>query len=332
MAMKKPNATERISPLYNDVFLKVFGESEALAKGLSNAFLRFFGLPELGEVEKLVVDSSLPSAVGLKAPRCDVTIVAGEQVVNLEPQIERVNVDNKALFYGAKLLCANTPKGSDSSYRYMPQVVVIMLLKGQRRFPGGEAITLGRMAWEREDAPVAGSDRIVFMVVELDKVAKAYNEGVTEEVLKEELNAWLYVLARGYRNEEELDRIMGSFPTIAEFAEQYGLAIDDPNIRRSYEAYFESVMEYNSIIEEGIIYGLEKAVEEARQGFEQEVREKVEREVRQEVEREVRQEVEREVQEQARAEERDGLIAQFRELGISEEVINEAIRQRSATS
>lgn len=302
------NGEGRISPLYNDVFLKVFGESEASAKGLSNAILRWFGMSEIGEVERIETDMTLPSSIGLKAPRCDVAIVAGDQVIDLEPQIKKVNIDNKALFYASKLLCANTPKGLDSSYNALPQVVIIMLLKGQRRFNGGEFVTRSRMTWERADGPIGGSDCITVIAVELDKVAEEYN-GVTEEVLADELTAWLYVLARGYRNQEEVEEIMESFPDIEEFANRYGLAIDDPDIKRSYEAYQESIMEYNSIIE----YGQEEAREKAREeGFKKGLEEGLETGFVDAI---------------------DEMVAQLRMLDMPEDVIEEAAkRSRSAAS
>ena len=68
-------------------------------------------------VERIDVDSVLPSAVGLKAPHCDVVIVADGQIVDLEAQRAKVDIDNKALFYAAKLLCANTRKNDDREYK-----------------------------------------------------------------------------------------------------------------------------------------------------------------------------------------------------------------------
>ena len=58
-------------------------------------------------------------------------------------------------------LCANTPRGVDGSYNQLPQVVVIMLLRGFSRFRGERFITRCQMAWDGEDGPVAGSDRVL---------------------------------------------------------------------------------------------------------------------------------------------------------------------------
>ena len=293
---RRDAAPVRISPLYDAVFLKTFGESEASSRGFANAVLRHFGMPELGEVDRIVTDAALPSSVGIKAPRCDVTIVAGDQVVDLEPQMKRVNVDNKALYYGAKQLCANTPKGSDNSYDRLPQVVVIMLLRGFNRFRGERFITRGQMAWDGEDGPVAGSDRVLAVVVEIDKVEERYNGGVTEEVLADELTAWLYMLARGYRDEEEAGEIVEHFSGMEEFAEHYKLAINDPETVRAYDSYLLDVMEYNSVIE--------CAVEEARE----------------------------QAREQAYGEGIGSLAAEFRALGVSEETVAEAVRRTEAAA
>jgi len=100
--------------------------------------------------------------------------------------------------------------------------------------------------------------------VEIDKVERRYNGGVTEEVLADELTAWLYMLARGYRDEEEAGEIVERFSGIEEFAEHYNLAINDPETVRAYDSYCLDVMEYNSVIE----CAVEDAREQAReQGY-----------------------------------------------------------------
>ena len=102
------------------------------------------------------------------------------------------------------------------------------------------------MQWNRNGSAALGTDRVMFVLVELDKIARLYNE-VTKEVLADELTAWLYVLARGYQDKEEVDRIVQSIESIEKFAEMYGLAIDDPDIKRQYDLNQESIFEQNEI-------------------------------------------------------------------------------------
>ena len=92
---------------------------------------------------------------------------------------------------------------------------------------------------------VEGPDNITLVVAELDKVRELYNRGGMEAVLRDESLAWLYLLAAGYSDPEEAREIMGSFPTMEEFAERYGIAAGDPNLKRAYDKYWESELEYN---------------------------------------------------------------------------------------
>ena len=207
-ANPQANAPARISPLYNEVFLKTFGESKASAKALANSVLRYFGIDEIDTVKSIKSDAVEPGAVGLKSSRCDVVLVADEKVIDLEAQRRKINYDNKALFYAAKLLVSNTMKGENYDYEKLPQVIVIMLIEGHKMFKGDQFATICRMAWEHESGTSPGSDRVTLIAIELDKVAEAYNKGITEEVLSDELNAWLYVLARGYRDQKEVDELI----------------------------------------------------------------------------------------------------------------------------
>jgi len=255
----KHNDSKRISPLFNDAFLRIFGgqDSKPVARSLANAILREVGLPELGEIERIEADSATPGTVSLKSTRCDVVMVSEGRIVDLEAQRHVVNVDNKSMLYAAKLLVDNTPRGRDAKYEEMPQVVVITLLSEAEAFEDDCFVSPCRMQWDRGGAPAEGTDRVMFVLVELEKVARLYNK-VTSEVLADELTAWLYVLARGYRDEEEVEEIVQS---IEKFAEMYGLAIDDPDIKRQYDLYQESILEQNEIEYEAEQRGLKRGEE-----------------------------------------------------------------------
>lgn len=83
------------------------------------------------------------------------------------------------------------------------------------------------------DCIIPGSDRIVLILVELEKVRERYN-GLDEEVLGDELAAWMYLLTKGFEDEGEVRKMADGFPTIEEFAEKYGFAISDPELKRAY--------------------------------------------------------------------------------------------------
>lgn len=279
-------APTRFTPLFNDAFLRIFGsaDSEPVTKPLLNAVLRKVGLEELDRIESISTDASLPGGVECKTPRLDVVVVCDDgRLIDLEAQRRKVDVGAKSLLYAAKLLVENTPKGKDDSYRHMPHVVAVVLLEGSTVVPDpGRFISVCKMRWDAErplGGPLDGPDNIVVVLAELDKVRARYNDGEhMDEVLTDESLAWLYLLAIGYEDPEEVNAIMKSFPTMEEFATRYGIALGDPDLKRAYDRYWESELEYNSIMEaaredgreEGRKEGHEEAVATLRAaGFEE---------------------------------------------------------------
>ena len=96
---------------------------------------------------------------------------------------------------------------------------------------------------------------------------------------------------------------MASFPSMEEFAVEYGLAIDDPNIKSSYEAYRESVWEWNSAISQARRDGFSDGRAEGHA------------------------EGHAEGYAEGRRKERDALVQQLHAVGIPEDAIAEAIRR-----
>ncbi len=244
-----------ISPLFNDLFLRLFGsqDSKDVTRSLVNAILRHVNIDTIGEVRELRCDVTSAGGIAVRSARVDVLVVpGGGAIVDLEAQRERVNVDNKALFYASKLLCEHTPKGGPKDYSVLPQVVVIMLVEGWERFEDKAFLHVGRPMWKSEDGIENGSDRILFVIAELNKVRKRYTVDDGELATDEGL-AWLYLLAKGYR-EDDMDEVMKCFPTMREFAEHYKIALGDPELKRAYERYCEARTEYNDMVREGQLW------------------------------------------------------------------------------
>ena len=259
-------APERFTPLFNDAFLQIFGsaDSEPVTKPMLNAILRAVDIPEIEGVERIVADTSLPGGVECKTPRIDVVVMCDDgRLFDLEAERRQVDIEAKSLFYAAKLLVENTPKGLDDSYSAIPQVAVVVLLDGSTLFPDSDKmINVCRMRWDAQLAPdrpqspggtmgsAAGPDNITIVVAELKKVREKYNSSNVDDALADEATAWLYLLAAGYEHPEEVKRIMEHFPTMEEFAKRYGIALGDPDLKRAYDRYWGAQMEYNSIMEE----------------------------------------------------------------------------------
>ena len=259
---------ERFSPLFNDAFLKIFGSADSapVTLPLLTAVLRAAGLSEVERVNRIVADASLPGGVECKTPRLDVVMFSDDgRVFDLEAERRKVDVGNKSMYYGARLLSGVVGKGSDDTYGTIPQAVVVVLLEGSEMFPDSDqVVTPCRMRWDLRGGELDGPDRMVIVAAELDKVRELYNRGGLEEVLFDESLAWLYLLAAGYKDPEEVHRIMESFPTIEEFAERYSIAIGDPDLRRAYDKYYEGILEHNSIMYEARKEGREMGIEEGR--------------------------------------------------------------------
>ena len=214
-------------------------------------------------MRELRCDVTSAGGIAMRSPRVDVLVVSDDgAVVDLEAQRERVNVDNKVLFYASKLLCEHTPKGGPRDYSRLPQVIVIMLVEGWACFRGRAFLHVGRVRWKSEDGIEDGSDRVLYVVAELDKVGKRYTVDDGELATDEGL-AWLYFLAKGYR-EDNMEEVMRCFPDIREFAEHYKIALGDPGLKRTYERYCEARTEYNDIIREAKLWARGQGLEDGR--------------------------------------------------------------------
>lgn len=265
-----------IEPLFSSAFPRIFGkeESKDITRSLVNAVLEHVGMEPVDRIDEISAEHTVAEgSVNCKMPRMDVRIVAAERVIDLEAQRYPEDVGNRSMFYAAQMLCENTPSGA--TYKEIPQAVVITLLDTRPKFPDADGfVHTCRMHWDvrdesGEEAP--GTDRALFVLVELGKVRERYNE-LTEEVLSDALLSWSYLLTKGYREPEEVERIMVEIPPIEHFAELYGLAVDDPKVKWAYEDAISAEREYQSrqdyfdriereAAERGLEQGLEQGIE-----------------------------------------------------------------------
>ena len=263
-------APERFSPLFNDAFLRIFGspDSAPVTQPLVNAILRAVGIQEIEKVERIAADAALLGGVKCKTARLDVVVLADNgRIVDLEAQRRKVDVETKSMFYAAKLLAENTPKGRGEDYADVPQAIVIVLLEGRIMFPDEpQFLSVCRMRWRLSDGREAdGPDRIVLVVAELDKVRERYNDPENlDDVLADESLAWLYLLAVGYKDPGEVARMTEEITNMEEFAERYGIAVDDPDLKRKYDAWWQAEMEYNSMMSYARREGLADGLREGR--------------------------------------------------------------------
>lgn len=278
-----PAQTVKIEPLFNSAFARIFGreESKPLTRGLVNAVLRRIGLEPIREIERIDAEhTATEGSVNCKSPRMDVRIVAAGRFIDVEAQGYPEDVGNRSMLYAAQLLCEGMPRGA--GYKDLPQAIVITLLDAPALFPESEEFvhTCG-MVWDPEGQALRGPDRVLFVVVELEKVRRRYNH-LDDEVLSDELLSWAYLLTNGYRDDAEVQKMMDEVPDIEYFAELYGRAVDDPKVKRAFEDAVSAEREYQSrqdyyarlereAIERGIQQGIEQGIQQGiQQGIEQE--------------------------------------------------------------
>lgn len=280
---KHQDETVRIEPLFNTAFARIFGreESKPVTLALTNAILNHIGVDPIDEIDRIDAEhTATEGTIKCKAPRMDVRIIAAGRAIDLEAQGYPEDLNNRSLFYGSQLICENTPRGV--MYKDIPQAIVITLLDAPAAFPAADGfVHVSRMQWQVEGGSNAsGSDRMIFVVIELEKVRRRYNH-LNEEVLSDKLLTWAYLLTNGYRDDAEVERMKSEVPDIEYFAELYGRAVDDPKVKRAFEDAVSAEREYQSrqdyyerlkreAIEDGLKQGIEQGIERGiEQGIEQ---------------------------------------------------------------
>ena len=238
---------EPIEPLFNEAFIRIFGmeKSKRLTRSLVNTILESAGIEPIGEIDEITAEHGSPEGgVECKTPRFDVHIVSERRLVDLEAQRFPTEVGNRSVYYAANALVAGT--GKIKSYSDLPQAIVITLLDDPAPFPDSEEfVHVCRWFWDVDGQHVAATDRQLLVLVELSKIHERYNE-LREDVLRDKLLSWAYLITNGFRSESEVRAIMESYPDIEEFAELYGLAVNDPKVVQAYWDAKTAVLEYNN--------------------------------------------------------------------------------------
>ncbi|ACV23451.1 PD-(D/E)XK nuclease family transposase [Slackia heliotrinireducens] len=231
--------TDRIDPLFNDVFIRLFGkeESRTVTKSLVNAILRAAEIEEIGDIDSISAEhTSFGGSINCRSSRFDVRIVSENRHIDLEAERHENEVDNRSLLYASRLLDEAMPKGRIDFMKF-PQVIIITLYDADPIVPDEDAfISVSRLKRKVGEHEYDVTDRMLFVLVELRKFRARYNQ-LTDKVLEDELLSWLYLLTEGYRDERESEAIMEKFPTIEEFAELYGFALGDPKLKQAYDDY-----------------------------------------------------------------------------------------------
>ena len=262
---------QKIDPLFNAMFVRIFGreDSKKIARSLVNCILERVGIDPIGESMSIAAEhTAVEGSIECRDARMDVKITSprwfdmpksdqpfaeggpetlsassrepSKRVIDLESQLYTDDIDNKMLFYSAQLITQNTFTGV--KFYNLPQVVSIMLVDGWDRLPNEKGfLSVCSLGWRTIDVvggqpPVESraTDRMMFVLVELRKFRRLYNE-LTEEVLSDELLTWLYLLTEGYKDDEEVRTMGFEFADVEDFARHYGKAANDPEVIHEFE-------------------------------------------------------------------------------------------------
>ena len=196
MAHKTKTQTTHINPLFNAAFVRLFGREESAdyTVDFADSILARVGVAPLGEVKSISGEhTGLSGSVDAKFSRMDVLLISpDDRHVDLESEIWDPDFDNRFLFYSAKEMVAATKAGED--YNSLSQVIVVVLYDAKIAFPESrEFVSTCSLRWKCGDDEYPGSDKQLFVLVELQKFRKQYPV-LDERVLADKMLSWLYIL------------------------------------------------------------------------------------------------------------------------------------------
>ena len=234
------NAVVRLSPLHVVVFACIFQDEKKSGPAMLeflNAILTEVGEEPITEILDMKSEYSiLGESAGLKYGRLDVR-VKGEsgRLFNIEVQIDKDYMNERGSFYGFRMASGEFEEGTP--YNEIPSVRVITIDDFHVREGSEEVVEPVEMVYLK--APVEEATSVFKMYhIQLPEFRKKYK---TLESVKEELFlTWLYLLVQGYKDEEEMKMLAQMTDGMKNFAEQYGIAINDPMLIRKYRFYQDS--------------------------------------------------------------------------------------------
>ena len=170
--------------------------------------------------------------MGLKYGRLDV-MVRGEsgRLFNIEVQIDKDYMNERGSFYGFRLASEEFEGGKP--YNEIPPVRVITIDDFHVR-EGSERV-VERVGLLYEDHPEEATSAFKMYHIQLPEFRKKYKS--FESVKGEPFLTWLYLLDQAYKDEEEMKMVTQMTEGMMNFAEQYGIAIQDPMLIRRYRMY-----------------------------------------------------------------------------------------------
>ena len=237
---------EHYPPLSSVVIAKIFEDDRNadLACTLINAILRNAGEPEIQNIIQLKSEYPLAGRVISQGEisrggRLDIRAVASDgRIFSIEILLYfDASLGDRSLFYGAKILSESTPAGA--SFGELPHVVVINIMKKGPRDAGGWHYRAALRYLDDEGE--LDSDKLIIHYIDLSRFEALCGEAKAEDL--PELGRWLRYFTRGYLDEAEGKELMTMDEGLRKFAEEYRIALNDPDLKRIYDFYMSGVID-----------------------------------------------------------------------------------------
>ena len=197
---------------------------------------------------------------GQKYGRLDVKVVSeSNRIFNVEVQLKPDAMNERGYFYGSRVGMKAFDEGTP--YTEIPEVRVICIEDFYVREDSHNIIEPVLLTYGKEPAEKA-TDIFMMYHIQLPEFRKRYT---TLESVKDDIFlTWMYMLDRGYEDEEEMKELSEMTEGMRNFAEQYGIAINDPKFAKLYEEYSDALHEEASRLAFAENTGLKKGREEGR--------------------------------------------------------------------
>lgn len=251
----------RLNPLHAVMFSCLFKDMSAqLAMfELLNAILEEVGEEPIVEILDIKSEYSLiAEGINAKYGRVDVIVrTRSNKIFDIEVQIARDEMNNRDFFYGARILSSEFKSGQ--KYSDMPKIRIINILDFIVREDNKELVQTVGLDYEKEPRREATD---VFKIYHIQMPIFRKEHKTFDSVKGNAFHTWLYLFDKGYKNEEEMKMIAGISEGMKNFAQRYGIAINDPRLVKLYEMEQDSIRDENSRLDfarrEGIREGMWK--------------------------------------------------------------------------
>ena len=168
------------------------------------------------------------NTIDQKYSRLDISVKSKSgRLFDIEVQIDKDAVNERGLVYGVRYMLDEFEPGT--IYDKFNSVRVISLCNFHVRKRSKEIVEPVYMMYGKP--PVEKATEVFTMYhIQLPEFRKKHK--TLESVKNDLLFTWLYMLDKGYKDKEEMEELSGMTEGLMNFANQYNMAINDPELLR----------------------------------------------------------------------------------------------------